>query len=373
MSPDRPSPSAGSDEGPDGRPGTASSPDTAPPAVVGGARRRRRSTRFLRPVLTVVLALALGLAAVLARDRIAEWWQTLISVRWQWALVAAVVQLVSVQCVVQVQRVLLRAGGGRAPAGTLTTLTYAGNAISIGVPVAGAAASAAYTYRRLRELGTSTALVGWVLAVSGIASTVTLAAVLAVGSAVTGSAVGAVGAFVATAVAVLPVVGAVLAIRHAATRAVLVRVLQRGAGLLGRWVSALRGAEVERRVEDLLTSLGSFRLGARGVAATGALSLANWVLDAGCLALAVVAVGAPVPWQGLLLVWAAGAVVSSTRLTPGGIGVVETALASALVAAGLPASSAVPAVVVYRLVSLWLLAGIGALCLVAGPRSVPSR
>jgi len=37
------------------------------------------------------------------------------------------------------------------------------------------------------------------------------------------------------------------------------------------------------------------------------------------------------------------------------------------VAAGLPASQAVPAVLVYRLVSLWLLVGIGALFLVATP------
>jgi hypothetical protein len=78
-------------------------------------------------------------------------------------------------------------------------------------------------------------------------------------------------------------------------------------------------------------------------------------------------VGAPVPWQGLLLAWAAGALASSARLTPGGIGVVETALASALVAAGLPATLAVPAVLVYRLVNLWLLVGIGALVLVASP------
>ena len=70
----------------------------------------------------------------------------------------------------------------------------------------------------------------------------------------------------------------------------------------------------------------------------------------------------------MVLAWAAGALVSSTRLTPGGIGVVEAALASALVAAGLPASQAVPAVVVYRLISLWLLAALGALCLVLGPR-----
>jgi uncharacterized protein (TIRG00374 family) len=69
----------------------------------------------------------------------------------------------------------------------------------------------------------------------------------------------------------------------------------------------------------------------------------------------------------LVLAWAAGALASSVRLTPGGLGVVEAALASALVAAGLPASQAVPAAIVYRLVSLWLLAALSALCLLRTP------
>jgi putative heme transporter len=140
------------------------------------------------------------------------------------------------------------------------------------------------------------------------------------------------------------------------------------AGLLGRLVPKVRREKVERRLEELLQSLGTFRLPARAGAAAGLLALANWLLDAACLALAVVAVDAAVPWRGLLLAWAAGALASSVRLTPGGLGVVEAALASALVAAGLPANQAVPAAIVYRLVSLWLLAGIGAACLLRGPQ-----
>jgi putative heme transporter len=346
--------------------------ESTPDAVPGSrhereAARRTQRSRIVRGVVVAVLVVGGGAAVVVFRARIAEWWGELVGVSWRWVLLAAVVQLVSMHCLVLQLRVLLRAGRGRGSLRSLAGTLYAGNAISIGVPVAGAAASAAYTFRRVRGLGNSAALVSWALAVSGISSTVTLAAVLAVGAAATGSAVGAVGAFLASAAAVVPVVVAILTVRHQATRAALVRMLQRGARLLGRWVSALRGPDVETRIGDLLTSLGSFRLGAAATVATGALSLANWVLDAACLGLAVVAVGADVPWQGLLLVWGAGAVVSSARLTPGGIGVVEAALASALVAAGLPASQAVPAVVVYRLVSLWLLAGIGSLCLLTAP------
>jgi len=320
-------------------------------------------------VLLVALGVVLG---VVFRHRIAEWWAGLVGVTWSWVLVAAVVSLVSMQCLVLQQRGLLRAGGGDVPLLHATNTIYAGNTISATVPVAGAAASAAYTYRRLYALGNSTALVGWALAVSGIAATATLAVVLAVGSAVTGSVMGALGAFVATVAGVAPVLGIVLVLRHARTRAVVVRLASRAARLLSRWVSALRGAHVDQRIDDLFTSLGAFRLGPVAGLRAGSLALANWVLDIGCLALALVAVGAPVPWQGLVLAWAAGALVSSARLTPGGIGVVETALVAALVAASLPASQAVPAVLVYRLVSLWMLIAIGAVFLVATPGS-PAR
>jgi putative heme transporter len=349
------------EEGPPLSAGRLSAPDDVP---VSGPAGRRRSLGLLVRVLLVLVAVGL---VVVFRHRIAEWWDGLVGVAWKWVLLAAVVQLLSMQCLVEQQRGLLRAGGGSAPLGSATSIIYAGNTISATVPVAGAAASAAYTYRRLHGLGNSTGLVGWALAVSGIAATASLAVVLAVGSAVTGSLVGALGAFLATVAGVVPVVGLVLVLRHARTRAVVVRWVSRAAAVLGRWVPALRSDRVGLRVDELLSSLGSFRLSPVAGSAAGFYALANWVLDVATLALALVAVGAPVPWQGLLLAWAAGALASSARLTPGGIGVVETALASALVAAGLPASQAVPAVLVYRLVSLWLLVGIGALVLVATP------
>ena len=342
-------------------------PSAPPGAVAAPAARRVRPVQL---AVRAVLVLAAVVLIVVCRHRIAEWWDGLVGVTWSWVLLAGLLQLVSMQALVQQQRGLLRAGGGDVGMWHATTTIYAGNTISATVPVAGAAASAAYTYRRLYALGNSTALVGWALAMSGIASTASLAVVLAVGSAVTGSVAGALGAFLATVVGVVPVLAVVLVLRHARTRTTVVRVVGRAAAVLGRWVPALRGERVGQRIDDLFTSLGAFRLRPAAGAAAGFLALANWVLDIGCLALALVAVGAPVPWQGLVLAWAAGALVSSARLTPGGIGVVEAALASALVAAGLPASDAVPAVLVYRLVSLWLLVGIGAVFLAATPGSM---
>lgn len=46
-------------------------------------------------------------------------------------------------------------------------------------------------------------------------------------------------------------------------------------------------------------------------------------------------------------------------LTPGGVGVVEAALVAALAGIGMPATGAAVAVMVYRLISLWLVLLIG--------------
>ena len=50
----------------------------------------------------------------------------------------------------------------------------------------------------------------------------------------------------------------------------------------------------------------------------------------------------------------AGTALGSAAPTPGGIVAVEAALAGGLIAAGVPASAALPAVLLYRAVTLWL-------------------
>ena len=349
-----------------------SGPDTgaagSPAPVVPG--RPGAVARWRRPVSIGLLAVGTLVCVVVFWQSVVGWFATLAGVEWRWALLAVAVQLVSMQALVAQQRLLLRAGGGFGPHGSLTVTVYGGNAIAVGLPLAGSAASVAYSFRRLRDLGNGTALVSWTLAVSGVCSTVSLAAVVAISSAATGSTVGAAIASLASVAVVVPVLVLLAVTRSTEAKHLVVRLVQHLLKPFARWWRALRPSVVGPAVDDVLTSLGSIRIGAAKATGAAAYALANWVLDALCLGLAVLAVGASLPWPGVVLAWAAGALVSSTRLTPGGIGVVEAALASALVAAGLPASQAVPAVVVYRFVSLWLLAAIGALCLVLAPRPV---
>ncbi len=90
-----------------------------------------------------------------------------------------------------------------------------------------------------------------------------------------------------------------------------------------------------------------------------AMSMGNWVADCGCLALSFLAVGAGVPWRGLLLAYGAGQLASILPITPGGLGVVEGSLTVALVAFGGAQNSTVAAVLLYRLMSFWLAVPVG--------------
>jgi hypothetical protein len=83
--------------------------------------------------------------------------------------------------------------------------------------------------------------------------------------------------------------------------------------------------------------------------------LASWLADIAVLAVAFLALGAQPPWPGLLLAYCAGQIASSVPITPGGIGVVETGLTVTLVAFGGCTATTLAAVLLYRLISHWLI------------------
>ena len=104
---------------------------------------------------------------------------------------------------------------------------------------------------------------------------------------------------------------------------------------------------------ELVAQLRSVRPSGRDWTVTTGFALLNWAFDAGCLAACAAALsvhGLTLPL--LLVAYTAGMASSGLSLVPGGIGVVEPALVLALVAGGVPAAAALPAVVLYRLISL---------------------
>jgi uncharacterized protein (TIRG00374 family) len=89
-------------------------------------------------------------------------------------------------------------------------------------------------------------------------------------------------------------------------------------------------------------------------------AVANWLLDAGCLWMSCMAVGADtITATQLLIAYCAGMAAASIPIVPGGLGVVDSALIIGLVAGGLTTSGAIAAVVLYRVISLGFIIGAG--------------
>ena len=85
----------------------------------------------------------------------------------------------------------------------------------------------------------------------------------------------------------------------------------------------------------------------------------NWLLDCACFAMMFLALGAPIPWKGLLLAYGAGQLAATLPITPGGLGVVEGSITLALVEFGGPEASTAYAVLLYRLISFWMILLVG--------------
>jgi uncharacterized membrane protein YbhN (UPF0104 family) len=89
-------------------------------------------------------------------------------------------------------------------------------------------------------------------------------------------------------------------------------------------------------------------------------ALANWVLDLlSLIAAAHAAVSGSLGVGTLLLAYAAGKAASTLPLLPAGLGTVDGALVGVLVARGVPADQALAAVLVYRGITVALLAVVG--------------
>jgi uncharacterized membrane protein YbhN (UPF0104 family) len=116
-------------------------------------------------------------------------------------------------------------------------------------------------------------------------------------------------------------------------------------------------AAVRRAVVPLAPVVRSPRRLGQGFGGACLLSLAL----AGTLWAVTSALGTPVGITDALVVVLVGVGVGAAVPTPGGTGGVEVAMTGGLVAAGVPLEAAAPAVVLYRLLTLWLPVPLGLL------------
>jgi uncharacterized membrane protein YbhN (UPF0104 family) len=286
------------------------------------------------------------------------------TIRPEWFAAMALLQAGSVLCMVQLQRIAFRV---RAWLPVLTS-QLAGAAFGRVVP-GGAAAAATVQYGMLVRAGVPSS---------------------AVASGLTASSLLTFGALVGLPLLALP---GVLAGTIVAGR--LERVLWLGLGLfvllagaaavvltkegvvrwVGRVIGRLHNRLLRRRppLEGLPDRLAEERLGILAVLGDRwwpalLATVGKWLLDYLTLFAALAAVGAhPAPTL-VLLAYCAAQILGQIPATPGGLGFVEAGLTGTLALAGVSASDAVLATLLYRLFAYWLYLPAGALAAVVHAR-----
>jgi uncharacterized protein (TIRG00374 family) len=312
--------------------------------------------------LPVLLAAAAGLAAFGLWGRLPDprsFLSAFTGADYRWVALAVLLQAVSLGAFAWQQRLLMGALGVRLKARQAALVTLARTALSISMP-AGGAVSAAYAVREYertgipREVGTASMIVSGLASIGGLA----LLYVAGFAALVTTDPHLLAGPRPLIVVAVLAALtfGAIAAGRRWMRRPAR----SAGAGFISRTLASAREgwrAGASLRARDWIVSV--LLLGI------------NWLTDLLCLAATCRAVGLPVGATTLAGIYLGVQIVRQVPLTPGGVGVIDTALIAGLTAAGATAATAVAAVLVYRLISCWLLLPLGGVAAVLLRRRRP--
>lgn len=254
----------------------------------------------------------------------------------------------------------------------ISTTQLAGNAFNRITP-GGGATGTALQVRMLRDAGFDGAKAGTALTVQSLLITaavvampvLSLPAIVFAGTNVPGDL--ADGAWIGAGVFVLMM--ALFALLLGSRR-----VACRLGGFIERGTNRFRrvGPPVEGLGERLLKERDEIRqtMGAEWLPAVGA-AVGRWAFEYFALLVTLYAIGAtPDPWL-VLLAFAAASVLGMLPFTPGGLGFVEAGLTGALALAGVSATEAVLATLVFRLVSFWAPLPVGAAAAVVFRRKYP--
>jgi uncharacterized protein (TIRG00374 family) len=237
----------------------------------------------------------------------------------------------------------------------------------------GSAAGSALAYRLMTLSGVNGPDAGFALATAGLGSAVVLNLIfwiaLMISIPIRGVNPGYATAAIAGVVLMLVAGAIIFGVMEGQGRAE--RVVRWGARLLrmneDRTAAGLR--HIGMRVEDLASD--KLLLGrVLGWAA------ANWILDAAALWVFLRAFGVSTDFDALIVAFGLVNVLAVIPITPGGLGVIDTALPIALVGFGVPTSTAVLGSATYRLAQYFfpiLLGGVLYASLRVGPWSIQRR
>jgi putative heme transporter len=273
-----------------------------------------------------------------------------------WFLVLAVLaEVASLRHFALQQRRLLAGFGVGMSIPRALAVTVSRSAIAASVP-AGSAVSAGYAFRQFRTAGASRRAAGSVTVLSGLLSGVALVLLFGVVLLIPETAAAGEGGILAYVLGSLVVAFAVFAVDWRLARRVYVPVeavsaddlptdgvLARLVGTAGRSITNLRQVPPQAWMLSLVHAA------------------VNWATDLACLAAVAAAFDLKVSLTSLATVYLTVQLLRQVPISPGGIGVIEVALLAGLISAGSPDGVAAAAVLVYRLLSCWIIIPIGAL------------
>ncbi|MFI7165027.1 YbhN family protein [Rhodococcus erythropolis] len=325
-----------------------------PRSPVAETSRARGRFWWLKWVLGVALIALLIVEGTILWPRLNEYWQALTEIHWGWVAACVAAQAVSLSGYASVQQRLLNAAG--VVAGHLKNLSviYASTAMALTLP-AGQVFSTAFTYKQTRKWGATPVVASWQLAMCGVIAAATLALLGATGAVAFGTKVSPV----TLTISLVGMAALFLALRYVAQNpGSIERIGHRVLALYNRSRKNPTGRGMHRWSE-ILKQLDSVELSRTDSVIAFGWSAIHRAADVACLGFACWAVGAEPSFAGLLIAFTAAKAVGSIPFFPGGLGYVDTALIAALTFAGVSGAQVFASVLVYRVVSLVMVAVAG--------------
>ena len=234
---------------------------------------------------------------------------------------------------------------------TVFRVQLATRAVTNVVP-GGSAAGGTLGYRLFTQLGVPPTAAGFSMATVGLGSAVVLNAILwvflLISIPLNGFKRVYVGAAMFGVLLLLAAAALVWSLMEGRSRSEgMVRAIARRIPFVKEDTAARFVHQLADRLHDLAQQPELVRRGVLWAAA-------NWMLDAAALWVFLRAFGASVDPVILIVAFGIAQVVAAIPITPGGLGVVETALPAALTGFGVPPSIAVAGVLAWRFAQFWL-------------------
>jgi hypothetical protein len=309
-----------------------------------------RRRRWMWIILDLAGLLVAVRAVSGARAELLAGLRSLPRLSWIWLVPAVAAECCAFTALALAQRRILCAGGVNVSASPLARLAVTSQAVGSVLP-AGYLFSGVVVLRVLARRGASRLLVLWMLAIVGLLYLVTLLLVGLIGAQLAPAAKDVPDLRVAAAITLSTLVTTVAA-------GLAVARLRKRPWTVHEIAAQMPGGPLKRLIGgDVLTNVS---LGPKGWGISFLWMLLYWISDLASLTISFPATRTALPWRALLIAYAAGQLAALLPIMPGGLGVIGS-LCAAFAAYG-GTTTALAAVLLYRLISYWAVLLAGTIC-----------